>query len=413
MTKPAWFMWSILICGTVVARAEPPVLSLETIFHPKKAVDFDGPALPHTQWLPDGRLAIREGKQWQVLEPQTGEQKAWELPDQLATALKDLPDVNDETIERAVSSLSTTSDDGKRFLVRLGKGLAMYDLETKAAKWLNKNASEWPLAKLSPDGSKIGFSRDGNLFVYDINAGTTTQLTQDGSDQLLNGQLDWVYQEEVYGRGQFRSFWFSPDSKRIAYLKLDQSPVPTWILDNTTTKRQSLEHTRYPRSGDPIPSVQLWVSQVDSLRSAVRVDEPSEPEMLIVRVTWRPNGELYYQVQDRRQRWLELYRYSVGKKTNTRVLREDTGAWQEPLLEPLWQADGSFLWMSDRADGYRHLYRVDARGQLTALTRGAWNVWQLESVAEKEPYAIVTGSDQAGERAAYRIRTDRFEEPFV
>ncbi len=112
----------------------------------------------------------------------------------------------------------------------------------------------------SPDGRLVAFVRAHNLYVVDLE-GHERSLTTDGHAQRLNGRLDWVYQEEIYGRGTHRAYWWSPDSSRLAFLQLDEAPVPEFTVVDHLPYRQDVETTDYPKAGDPNPTVKLGVVQ--------------------------------------------------------------------------------------------------------------------------------------------------------
>ena len=112
----------------------------------------------------------------------------------------------------------------------------------------------------SPDGRLVAFVRAHNLYVVDLE-GHERALTTDGHAQRLNGRLDWVYQEEIYGRGTHRAYWWSPDSSRLAFLQLDEAPVPEFTVVDHLPYRQDVEVTDYPKAGDPNPTVKLGVVQ--------------------------------------------------------------------------------------------------------------------------------------------------------
>src|SRR5205085_1309680 len=111
----------------------------------------------------------------------------------------------------------------------------------------------------SPDGRVVSFVRGNNLYVLDLPTGHERALTNDGNAKVLNGRLDWIYQEEVYGRGNFEAYWWSPDSTRIAFLRLDETPVPTFAVVDHIPPNQGLEVTPYPKAGDPNPLVRLGI----------------------------------------------------------------------------------------------------------------------------------------------------------
>ncbi len=112
-------------------------------------------------------------------------------------------------------------------------------------------AEEFPA--FSPDGRLISFVRDFNIYVVDVATGAERALTTDGSATLLNGKLDWVYQEEVYGRGTFQAVWWSPDSTRIAFLQLNETPVPAFTVVDHEPYRQGSRSIPIPSPGIRIP----------------------------------------------------------------------------------------------------------------------------------------------------------------
>jgi dipeptidyl-peptidase-4 len=126
---------------------------------------------------------------------------------------------------------------------------------------LTSNPDEEVGEAFSPDGRMVSFVRGGNLYIEDLSMQRRERaLTRDGSDKILNARLDWVYQEELYGRGNFGAYWWSPDSTKIAFLRLDENPVPTFPVVDHIPRDQVLENTPYPKAGDPNPIVKLGIA---------------------------------------------------------------------------------------------------------------------------------------------------------
>ena len=138
--------------------------------------------------------------------------------------------------------------------------------------------------------------------------GRETALTTDGTAKVLNGTLDWVYEEEIYGRGQKQAYWWSPDSSRIAFLQIDDNPVPTYITLDDIPYDPNVERWDYPKAGDPNPIVKLGVVAVTG-GPPTWIDTSKYPaaDRLIVRVGWTPDSrQVAYEVQNRTQTWLDL-----------------------------------------------------------------------------------------------------------
>ena len=177
------------------------------------------------------------------------------------------------------------------------------------------------------------------------------------TDEHFIGKLDWVYQEELYGRGNFKGFWFNEPGDRVAFLELDESPVlPYTVVDHIPVRGKS-EITNYPKSGDPLPKINVHVSDLDGKYiHQVDLSKYKDTEILISRVTWtEATNQLLIQVQNREQTWLDLISTDADGKNPTVLFRDKTEAWIESPGDPILLKDGSFIWLSPR-DGYKHLY---------------------------------------------------------
>ena len=198
----------------------------------------------------------------------------------------------------------------------------------------------------------------------------------------MNGKLDWVYQEELYGRGNFKAFWWSPDGNRIAWLRTDESPVGRYTVTDHQPVRGRQEITAYPKAGDPLPRVTLHVHDLTSGTDQAFPMPETEPgprqELLISRVTWDPVDEtLLVQVQNRIQSWLDLYRFDPASGTSTLLFRDETEAWIKTPGDPVILGDGSFLWLSPRS-GFNTIWHYAADGQLIQqLIDEPWEVREL------------------------------------
>ncbi|MEW6252532.1 MAG: S9 family peptidase, partial [Planctomycetota bacterium] len=259
---------------------------------------------------------------------------------------------------------------------------------------------------LSPDARHAAWLQDNNLYVVSTETGEIRQLTADGADTLLNGLLDWVYQEEVYGRGRWRAYWWAPDGSHIAYLQLDLSAVPVYPLVNYLPTHPTTNNLRWPKAGDPNAKIRLGVVRPEGGETVwVDLSKYAGQEILIVAVAWAPDGRVVYQVQDREQRWLDLNDADPTTGAARTLLHEGVAhGWiDREESTPHWLADGSFLWFSV-SDGYRHLYHCTRDGEFIArVTEGPWEVRELHGVDEANGLVYFSGmADSPVERHAYR-----------
>jgi len=253
----------------------------------------------------------------------------------------------------------------------------------------------------SPDGTQVAFVKNYNLWVVGAQGGPARALTEAGHADLLHGRLDWVYQEEIYGRGEFGAFWWSPDSKQIAFLILDESEVPSYTIVDERDRRPKVETWRYPKVGDPNPKVKLaCVAAAGGEQRTFDLGAHAPADMLIVRVGWSPDArEIVFQVQDRAQTWLKLLAADPASGAVREILHDATPAWSEPLDHPFWLGGGeSFLWRSQR-DGYAHLYHYRRDGELVKrLTQGKFDVESVEGIDEVNgrAYLVTDRADSRG-----------------
>ena len=309
----------------------------------------------------------------------------------LVAALSAVPGVSADDAARLSRQRTYAMNPARTALVvNASNDLFLWQFGAERVVRLTSSAAAEEEVTFSPDGRLLAFVRAHNLYVVDLD-GRERQLTVDGHAQRLNGKLDWVYQEEIYGRGTHRAYWFSPDSSRLAFLQLDEAPVPEFTVVDHIPYRQGVETTDYPKAGDPNPTVKLGV--VRAAGGDVQWIDTSKygaAEHLIVNVDWAPDSkDVVYQVQDREQTWLDLNLGDAGKGTTATLFRETTKAWVNENGSPVWLKDGSFLWFSER-DGWQHLYRYKRDGSLVGrITSGKWEVRTLYGVDEAAGFVLL------------------------
>ncbi|MFK7765718.1 MAG: DPP IV N-terminal domain-containing protein [Mariniblastus sp.] len=275
-----------------------------------------------------------------------------------------------------------------------------------AVEILAKPDSKASLFHFSDDESLIAFSTEKGLHFYDIDSRETKSVAAK-DDKHFVGKLDWVYQEELYGRGNFKGYWWQKGAgSMVAFLELDETPLlPFTVMDHMPVRGKS-EFTNYPKAGDPIPTVKVGVVDAKDPNKLAWVDLSSygDEEILITRVTWSKDGsQLLLQVQNRVQTWLDLVS-TDPQGDNPRVLfRDKTPAWIESPGDPVFLNDGEFLWRSPRS-GYSHIYRYDKNGKLIGpVTEGDWEVRSLIGVDPEKKHCYFTATrDNAIDMHGYR-----------
>jgi dipeptidyl-peptidase-4 len=369
-------------------------------------VDFDGSYARGMRWLADGEhyLHQREGELMRVDVLSDEAEPAYDR-EALEAALKAQGDFDERAARRSARRPDSWTADRDAALIDRDRNLYLYRFSTNELRKLTRDTKPRRLVDLSPNGGGVSFVRDNNLYTIDTRTGKQRQLTHDGSDTLLNGVLDWVYQEEIFGRGRWRASWWSPDGEYLAYFRLDESNVPVYTLVDYMPHYSTVEQTRYPKAGEPNAAIRLGIARRKTGRTVwVDLAKYEGTDILIVRVSWSPAGRLLFSVQDREQRWLELNEADPKTGRMRTLIREVSPAWVENVAHPFWLDDGSFLWLSER-DGYRHIYHYSCDGELLRrVTSGDWPVGEICGYDEQAGLVYFTGYREIVlESHAYRV----------
>lgn len=257
----------------------------------------------------------------------------------------------------------------------------------------------------SPDGTRIAYIRNGNLYVLTLATGVEQAITNDGGkDAILNGVAEFIAQEEM---GRDTGYWWSPDGRSIAYARVDESQVPLLNRYDYGADGVKVIPQRYPAAGNPNAKVTLLVAAIDGAKPPVRVDLGIDPDFYLARVNWRPNGGLAVQRLSRDQKHLDLL-FADPATGQTRVaLTETQPTWVSLHKDLQFLPDGRFVWSSEQS-GWRHLYLHDRDGKrLHALTRGNWPVENLAGIDVQAGIVMFTSlKDSPLESQVYTARLD-------
>lgn len=242
-------------------------------------------------------------------------------------------------------------------------------------------------ATFSPVANQVAFVRDNNLFIANLDAGTETQLTHDGAwAQIINGAVDWVYEEEF---GFHEGFQWSPQGDRIAYYRFDEREVPEFHMAMYGNLYPTLYTYKYPKAGERNATVQIMVYDLPT-GTTREVATGADPEQYLPRIAWTKNpGKLCIMRMNRHQNDLEFLLADANQRISGPIpvttLYRETSATYIDINDNLIFLDGGkyFLWNSER-DGWNHIYMYSMDGrQVAQLTRGAWEVSEFYGADER------------------------------
>lgn len=429
-----------IIAFTSFAHAQDRMLSLDDIFDAQKRIPFSGRPISITGWSKDGSsyLQFVNGQTVRV-DAGTGQTSPLVDTKKFVSVLTQTRGFTLDEANRIGQSMPQFNADETAILINHNNDLWIYDIaEGSVSRLTNTPKDEEFEADFSPDGKWISFVRGMNLFVVNVGTRNEKQMTRDGGEKILNGYLDWVYEEELYGRGNKRGYWWSPDSTKIAFLRTDESPVPKFVLVDDTVTDQRIENTDYPQAGDPNPLVTLGIADVTKSsvipnlgripkvgekipRPIVRFGDAAKfvdlsrydpKDFLITKVAWQPDSSaVVFQAQNREQTFLDLVAADANGRPTT-LFRESSRPWVAVNGDPVWLNDGSFLWQSER-DGFNHLYHFSKEGRLIKkLTSGRWEISSFAGVDASNAFAYFTAIGMENnwlDTFAYRVRLDNGE----
>ena len=260
----------------------------------------------------------------------------------------------------------------------------VYDFKTKTLQPLSDNGKQ-RLATFSPDATKVAFMRDNNLFIKDLKTGEEKQFTNDGLyNHIINGAPDWVYEEEFsFSQG----FYWSPDSKKIAFMKFDESNVREFQMEEFEGLYPDWYSFKYPKAGEDNSIVEIYVYDIATGKT-VKMDTGTETDIYLPRIAWTKDANiLAIQRLNRHQNHLEILAAdaTTGK---SRVFYDETNDYYIDITDD-WHflEDGKRFLMTSEKSGYNHIYLCTLDGkQAKQLTSGPWDVTKVYGFDGKEVY---------------------------
>jgi len=396
----------------MLQAAETPKLTLERV--------FANPPLAGS--IPRAITLSPDGRHLATLKPRADDQLRFDLwlqdvatgaermaVDSLALSAgpATLSEVELQRRERARLSSSRGiveyqwAPDGQALLVPLDGDIWLAPLDGKPRRLTSTSATETD-AKLSPKGVSASFIRDQNLVTLDLATSRETAITTGGGGLISYGVAEFVAQEEM---DRDTGYWWSPDDRRIAVARVDESPVKVAVRAAIGSSGTSVTEQRYPFAGTPNTLVSLDIFPAVG-GASVKVDLGKNPDIYLARVDWLNAQQLVVQRQARDQKSLDLLLVDAATGASRILFTETSPTWVNLTnsLKPL--ADGKgFLWASERS-GHRHIWRWDGAA-LSQITRGDWSVHELLGVDEASGHILFTGfADTPVEKSLYRARLD-------
>lgn len=342
-----------------------------------------------TRWTDNSHfLLIREGKSF-IIDANTGEEREATDADKKPAA--------------AVTKPSVYTDHNDLYIKLDGQPVQLTNDEDK---------EENPT--MSPDGNYVAFTKKNDLYTININTKKLTRLTEDGSEVILNGYASWVYTEEILGRSSnYRSFWWAPDSKHLAFFRTDDSPVPVFTITDANTQHGYIETLRYPKVGDKNPQVKVGIVVPEARGGDITWAEFNpKDDQYFGAPYWKPDGStLLVQWMNRKQNNLKIWEVNPVNGSKELFYNENQKTWidlddEGERISFLDNGKG-YLFFSD-SSGWKHVYYYNMNGKLiNTVTSGKFTVTDINYVDEKNNVVYFTArKENSAHKDFYKVNLD-------
>ncbi|MDP2235844.1 MAG: S9 family peptidase [Bacteroidales bacterium] len=396
------FMITALIIQQFAVQSQTKKIELKDIW----ASRTFSPELVH------GMNPLQDGKTYSVIEDGGLNVYSFESGD-LVSKLIEAKDLALENTEKSISlrSYIFNHDESKVLIPTETESIYrhstrsffyVYDLKSKKLEPLSENGKQ-QLATFSPDGTQVAFARENNIFIRDLINQTEKQITFDGkTNEIINGTTDWVYEEEF---GFTQAFFWSGDSKKIAFYRFDESAVKEFQMTYYNGLYPEQYKYKYPKAGEDnsIVSIHIWDSNLDK---TLKMNVGEESDIYLPRISWTQNPNiLSIQRLNRHQNHFEIL-FADANLGDTKLIYEEKSPYYIDITDNLtFLPDGKHFIISSEKDGYNHLYLYDLQGKLVKqLTRGNWDVTQLYGFSPKyKKVYFQSAQDSPLERNIYTV----------
>lgn len=296
----------------------------------------------------------------------------------------------------------------EKFIVVKNNDLYYKNGEANEIRLTNDSALE-KNPTFSPDSNYVAYTKNNNLYVFDLASKKEKQLTFDGNDSLMNGYASWVYTEEILGRAsRYRAFWWSPDSKNIAFFKTNDAPVPVFTITNSAGQHGSVERERYPAAGDKNPEIKIGIIHLNDAH-ITWADFNEHDDQYFGMPYWKPNSSSLLALWiNRDQNDLKIFDVNINTGSKNLFYEEQQKTWidLDDLDRITFLKNGNFIMLSDKT-GWRHLYYYNAEGKLiNPITTGNFTVTGIKKIDEKnnKVYFIARGLENSTRVDFYSVQ---------
>lgn len=405
----------IIAWSVAFSQVDEGLLTIDRIFN---SPEFRSQRGGSTEWLPDGNgytaleasATIKDAVDIVKIDPKTG------VKITLVSAENLIPQGSKNQL--SIESYSWSPDASKLIIFTNGKQVWRYntrgdywvlDLATKSLYQLGKTlpASSLMFAKVSPDGTRAAYVSKHNIYVENLTSHEIKPLTTNGSETLINGTFDWVYEEEFDCRDGFR---WSPDSKRIAYWQLDASKVRDfYMINNTDSLYSYIIPVQYPKAGQTLSACKVGVINSDGGETVWMKLQGDPRNNYVPRMEWAASSdEIIMQYMNRTQNVNQVLLGNAASGDLTNVITETDAAWLDVVDDLKWLDKGkSFTWISERS-GWKQMYNVSRDGKtIKPITTGNFDIIEIKLIDDKKGYVYYIASpDNATQRYLWRTRID-------
>ncbi|MFC1502286.1 S9 family peptidase [bacterium] len=409
----------LLLSATGLFAQDSLKLTLDTMSDPSLRQAF---SVPIIRWMEDNTALIYDrGKPsderfFERYNPSTGKRKP--LVDH-KKAEKNFKALFPEDEAPRFSPIPRAINESGRYAFYLIQGdIFVLDLKKAAVIRITETEEREKSVKFSPNGERLAFVRENDLYAYDIVQSKEYRLTFDGSETILNGTLSWVYWEEVFGR-QDIGYWWSGDSKCIAFFRTDESEVSIQHYVDIDPWTPTVTTQRYPKVGEKNPEVRLGLVEM-ATNKTTWVNLNGNTYEYILRVDWMPGHKrVCVRTMNRLQTEVDLFFVDRSSGEGKFIMKETDEGWINLTDDLYFLKDGKHFIMASERSGYEHLYRFTMDGKLVnQITNGEWAIrssgggpfWVRKAVTgidEKRGWIYFTALEKSSlEKHLYRIRID-------